>query len=175
MMPGSYGYQKSPVNAPKLVFHPYYGFIPATPRKEEAKEEVMDDVEKKAAAKMAYVFDPYYGYIPYVAKKDEMMEKKEQQMFEYHPYYGYIPYVAKKDGEMAKEETEMMAEKLVYHPYYGFIRMSQLKGMEKEVKENQVPKAINTSLLFVIHTLCNQVGDFALGKPFPEPALEGSN
>jgi len=138
MMPGSYGYQKSPVNAPKLVFHPYYGFIPATPKKEEAKEEVMDDVEKKAAAKMAYVFDPYYGYIPYVAKKDEAMEKKEQQMFEYHPYYGYIPYVAKKDGEMAKEETEMKAEKLVYHPYYGFIRMSQLKGMEKEVKENQM-------------------------------------
>ena len=131
MLPGSQSYKTA--QAPKLVYHPYYGFVPAAPKKEEAKEEAMMAAEaKKADPKMAYVFDPYYGYIPYVPKTEAEMENKEQQKFEYHPYFGYIPVNAK--NEMAKEEE---ADKLVYHPYYGFIRMSQLKGMQKEMNDNQ--------------------------------------
>ena len=96
---------KAPVNSPKLVYHPYYGFIPAVaPKKEEVKKA---DAKKDAPAKMAYVFDPYYGYVPYVPKTEgEMGEKKAEQKFEFDPYFGYVPVGDKKEVAATKMEGE---------------------------------------------------------------------
>ena len=120
----------APLDSPKLVYHPYYGYIPVAPKKEEAMDA---DAKKETPAKMAYVFDPYYGYIPYTPKNEaEMNNKKlEQQKFEFNPYFGYIPVAEKK------ETMKVEGEQFVYHPYYGFTSVSKLKAMGQEMNENQ--------------------------------------
>jgi hypothetical protein len=129
---GGYPQMKSPVTAPKLVFHPYYGYIPAAPKKEG-----MMEADKPEAVKQVYVYRPYQGFVPVAAKKEgEEMEKKEQK-FEYNPYFGFVPVSEKKmEAEVMKSEEEKR-EQYVYNPYYGFMPISQLKGAEKEMSGNQ--------------------------------------
>ncbi len=134
MNPGAVAQKKATVNAPKLVFHPYYGYIPVAAEKKDV--EMKAAVPEKEPAKQLYVYNPYQGYIPVPEEKEgeKVMEKTEQK-FEFHPYFGYIPVSEQKNVEMKANEEKR--EKYVYHPYYGFMPISQLKGAEKEMKENQ--------------------------------------
>ena len=60
--PAAAGTKKFGNMAPKMVFHPYYGYIPLPAGKKDA---MMPSAEpEKEVAKQAYVFHPYHGYIP---------------------------------------------------------------------------------------------------------------
>ena len=134
MNPGAVAQKKSAVNAPKLVYHPYYGYIPVAAEKKDSDMKAVDP--EKEPAKQFYIYNPYQGYIPVPqAKEGEKVSEKAEQKFEFHPYFGYIPVSDQKKVEMKASEEKR--EKYVYHPYFGFMPISQLKGAEKEMKENQ--------------------------------------
>jgi hypothetical protein len=92
----------------KFVFHPYFGFVPAT---------------ATSSARRTYVYDPYYGFVPSKSKSGEAADDGEKDEVEYHydPYYGYVP----------ASDAGPEPERYVYHSYYGFVPESRAKKLSK--------------------------------------------
>ena len=138
---GNYFYFNTGSIAPKksqgkLVYHPYYGYIPVAAPKQG--EKAMEP-EAPVVAKQTYVFRPYQGYVPVAPKKEgEEAVESTEQTFEYHPYFGFVPVTAKKmEAPVMEKAAEAKKEMFVFHPYLGFMPLSQLKEADKAMYENK--------------------------------------